>query len=922
MKYLLYLFILIILALSVSAANIDCTGAGCGADTVCADTITASGYNFLIGDQSCGGGEGVTLGADSITFDCRGYSITSSTFEDPLIVSSSLSNIIIQNCVFDQSGGAFAGSCIDDAADSDITLINVSFGANCNAYSTNNDLNITQNVTVHVQDENGDPLSGVTVELFNQTPYNYSGTTDANGNFTVLVATSTISGGTETDYNFYIINASKSGYASNETNDTITNQENYTLTLYSASSSNPAPNVTLHLPEDAHQNTTAVSIDFYYNATDTTNEVSSCDLYINISNTWASQSASAFVASSSINSSLSYTFLTAGNYSWNVYCSDDQGNSSFAATNRSIEISESAGELSVTLDAPTTNISMEYHENYTFTATVTCSGGPCGTVNLTLDPYKKEPTVSLFKRFLTWIKGITGAAVGVPISTTVNDTPYYTTTDNPKECGSMTDTETCSENWQVNATEVGRTDDLFFAYVNSSTGLTAISNNITVNVTRATPNVTLTANDTSVLAGTSFEINGTVTTGLEASATIYNDTSALGSLNNIITIGTAGVYNFTLNVTQTENYTNGSDTVQVTVFDSAPNWSTIPTQTWNEGNDKTLDLSTYLNHTNSGSIDEVLNLSNPSGITITISGLNVTFDSGSTFTGTRTVSFRANDTDGNTADSNTFTLRVQDPNSGGGGGGGGSDDDDDTDDIPDDETDDDEPDDNDDDTGDPTDDDDDGTDDDGTDDDTDDTDDTLDDDYTEVFCPGDPDCDKYEEALEKMGLTSDKVKFVKKVTFNNETNTTEALLQIVPTEDLENFEYVQSIPKCMALLVHYIEFNEPPTEVLKEDPLVRWQFDVVEEGTVLDFGFSVLGEIPEDCYRFLSEVFYEDVEQKSPFNLAGIILGSISVVGIIGGAVYAAQNTKGLAVLKNNKLGDHLHRRKVKKIEKRLKKIE
>jgi hypothetical protein len=156
-------------------------------------------------------------------------------------------------------------------------------------------------------------------------------------------------------------------------------------------------------------------------------------------------------------------------------------------------------------------------------------------------------------------------------------------------------------------------------------------------------------------------------------------------------------------------------------------------------------------------------------------------------------------------------------------------------------------------------------------------DDQLKNDLVEISCTDN--CDAYyNNLLDQMEKVKDKVELSKNTYFDNETNQTTTNITLKIKEDLKNFEYVQSVPKCMAIAAHIMEFKEPPTQILKDDPLIAWQFAELKAGTELDLSFDVLGNIPEDCYDLVQEIFYE---RNSPPNYRNIIIGSFLILSIV-----------------------------------------
>jgi hypothetical protein len=156
-------------------------------------------------------------------------------------------------------------------------------------------------------------------------------------------------------------------------------------------------------------------------------------------------------------------------------------------------------------------------------------------------------------------------------------------------------------------------------------------------------------------------------------------------------------------------------------------------------------------------------------------------------------------------------------------------------------------------------------------------DDQLKNDLVEISCTDN--CDAYyNNLLDQMEKVKDKVELSKNTYFDNEANQTTTNITLKIKEDLKNFEYVQSVPKCMAIAAHIMEFKEPPTQILKDDPLIAWQFAELKAGTELDLSFDVLGNIPEDCYDLVQEIFYE---RNSPPNYRNIIIGSFLILSIV-----------------------------------------
>jgi len=103
----------------------------------------------------------------------------------------------------------------------------------------------------------------------------------------------------------------------------------------------------------------------------------------------------------------------------------------------------------------------------------------------------------------------------------------------------------------------------------------------------------------------------------------------------------------------------------------------------------------------------------------------------------------------------------------------------------------------------------------------------------------------------------------------------------------------------MAIYVHLVKFKNTDFEVLKDDPLIVWSFANVQKGEELDLGFEVMGDIPENCYEFISELLYEEQEKFSGKHMFGLITG-LSVLGLVAlGITYSSKYSHHLVAAKN-----------------------
>ncbi|MBW2998963.1 hypothetical protein KY321_05485 [Candidatus Woesearchaeota archaeon] len=166
--------------------------------------------------------------------------------------------------------------------------------------------------------------------------------------------------------------------------------------------------------------------------------------------------------------------------------------------------------------------------------------------------------------------------------------------------------------------------------------------------------------------------------------------------------------------------------------------------------------------------------------------------------------------------------------------------------------------------------------------------------------------------LRDMSDTFEKVNLTKELVYNNDTNETTVKVNLVAEEDLENFKYYQNIPKCMAYYVHMIKFKNTDFEIIKEDPLIVWNYDKVQAGQTLDFSFDIEGKVPPECFKLLSELLSEDVERHSPID--NTWLGALVLIATVSGILVS---TMKMAPSKFKRK----HLEKINKIDKEVNKI-
>jgi len=298
---------------------------------------------------------------------------------------------------------------------------------------------------------------------------------------------------------------------------------------YTPAVSNPdnAPTIeSLDKPDDDGTET-VTPIDFNFTASDDYN-VTNCTLYANFTGAWAANNT----VYPTTNDSTQYNITISppnGNFVWNVLCYDNStnGNWSYYSSNFTLTVAE-PGTLTAGLIYPTAAINVTRNAFFNFTANVSCAVRSCGDVNASLDPLMieakpepKEPLnpthIQLFLLIFTAISifillgisaeietklilimalfsaatiiyepSVTGFAVGVLVPEQAG-TPFYTNLSNPMtynnvSClGNMQIGTVCNVTWYLNATGSSLTEE-FFAFFNSTYGNSAITSNVNISI--------------------------------------------------------------------------------------------------------------------------------------------------------------------------------------------------------------------------------------------------------------------------------------------------------------------------------------------------------------------------------------------------------------------------------------------------------
>lgn len=570
-----------------------------------------------------------------------------------------------------------------------------------------------------------------------------------------------------------------------------------------------APAVTLLSPQTAFV-VNSSPYNFSFNVTDNIN-VANCTFFTNLSSTWQ-----AFGDNMSINTNktekMNFSItLPDGIYIWNIMCIDNSSNSA------------SGSNLSVTFSSQYPR----WRNNATFV----------------------NPTHNLTKTFyfnVTW-----------------NDTDLGNVIMENNFTGTLQNFSTSSLGNVYYYTKTGLSagDYRWRMFANDSLSQINVTDTYTYVVGKAMPYLNLSFNSTEGNK-TVFEMEMVSITNSSpegVALTLYKNAS---SFTASVTNFSINYLNFTLVSTEDANYLSNNITYFLTVNRSFPLFTLIPNQSWVQDSSTTITLSNYA----SNQIGETLtfNSTTPSNIAVTFANGIATLTPNSGWTGTNYIIFNATDSTNDSANSTNITLTVEQRSAPPGGGGpppvippvippvvpppvkppvippvvpptvdplvpppeqfsppprgGGR--------------------------------------------------------HMNLSCNLSYwECERMmEEMLRKMNATLQKVNITKTMTYNNLTNTTLIGIEVTAKEDLENFEYYQDIPKCMAIYVNLVKFKNTNYEIVRDDPLIVWKFANVKQDQVLDLSFEVMGKIPDDCYTLLNELFFED-ERFSPKNIFGMIGG-------------------------------------------------
>jgi hypothetical protein len=159
-------------------------------------------------------------------------------------------------------------------------------------------------------------------------------------------------------------------------NDTVGN--NASTLIWVNVTDTVAPNITIISPENNYESNTSTQVSFVFNVTDSLLSNTNCSLLINDTYYQGNDSIT--------NNTNNYTeTLDYGNYSWFISCFDSLNNTQ-NTTSRNLSVVFLYGNLNIDWIIPTANINVNQNEFFEMQVNVSCAGGSCGNLTITLDP--------------------------------------------------------------------------------------------------------------------------------------------------------------------------------------------------------------------------------------------------------------------------------------------------------------------------------------------------------------------------------------------------------------------------------------------------------------------------------------------------------------------------------------------------------
>ena len=121
---------------------------------------------------------------------------------------------------------------------------------------------------------------------------------------------------------------------------------------------------------------------------------------------------------------------------------------------------------------------------------------------------------------------------------------------------------------------------------------------------------------------------------------------------------------------------------------------------------------------------------------------------------------------------------------------------------------------------------------------------------------------------------------VKSKTTGKTTYVSKVVISFTATEDMENVEIVEVIPKSVAADISEIIFHGAQPEILQSDPIIKWSFDYVKEGETKDLSYTVKNKITEPTHTLAASIA-EEKGWLTSTKIAGIIILIIATILLI-----------------------------------------
>ncbi|MFW6013910.1 MAG: NosD domain-containing protein [Candidatus Nanoarchaeia archaeon] len=152
-----------------------------------------------------------------------------------------------------------------------------------------------------------------------------------------------------------------------------------------------------------------------------------------------------------------------------------------------------------------------------------------------------------------------------------------------------------------------------------------------------------------------------------------------------------------------------------------------------------------------------------------------------------------------------------------------------------------------------------------------------------VYEAKDLDDKNFQEDVRKMNETLEKVEIKKVIHANYKKNTTQVNTTIKVKENLgpvQIFEYVQkSLAKNAS---DHIKFHTDNYEILRENPLIMWEFSDVKQGDEIETSYTTTRAIEEDEEEPITTVCVDCAKERPRYRfLIPLILVPLIIIGFI-----------------------------------------